>query len=235
MPKIELITFDLDDTFWDIRSVIINAERNSRKWAEDRIGAKISWGTFDDFMNIRNQLLKDDASLEYDLGMLRKKIMKHHTHSYFKSSNDLDQFIEEAYSFFLTERHKVIFYDDVLEVLEGLSPNYALGVLTNGNASVDQLGIGHLFNFSISSMDVRGNKPDPEHFLMAKDQSGVDFRNMLHVGDHPVNDIMGARDLGINTMWFNSQNLEWKLDGSPPIEFNHWSQFTNLLLSNYEQ
>ena len=30
MPKIELITFDLDDTFWDIKSVIIGAEKNYR-------------------------------------------------------------------------------------------------------------------------------------------------------------------------------------------------------------
>ena len=30
MSKIELITFDLDDTFWDIKNTIINAEKNSK-------------------------------------------------------------------------------------------------------------------------------------------------------------------------------------------------------------
>ena len=73
MSEINLITFDLDDTFWDIRSTIINAENNSRKWAEDRIGKKIEWGTFEDFMKIRSELVKKDPSLEYDLGMLKKK------------------------------------------------------------------------------------------------------------------------------------------------------------------
>ena len=73
MTKIKLITFDLDDTFWDIRDTIINAEMNSRKWSEDKIGEKIEWGTFEDFMKIRNELVKKDSSLEYDLGMLRKK------------------------------------------------------------------------------------------------------------------------------------------------------------------
>ena len=29
MSKIELITFDLDDTFWDIKDTIINAEKNN--------------------------------------------------------------------------------------------------------------------------------------------------------------------------------------------------------------
>ena len=83
MSKIELITFDLDDTFWDIRSTIINAENNSRKWAEDKIGEKIDWGTFEDFMKIRSELVKEDSTLEYDLGMLRKKTIAHHTKKFF--------------------------------------------------------------------------------------------------------------------------------------------------------
>ena len=35
------LVFDLDDTFWDVRSVIVSAEKHSRKWVEDRIGKKI--------------------------------------------------------------------------------------------------------------------------------------------------------------------------------------------------
>ena len=46
MPEIKLITFDLDDTFWDIKSTIINAEINSRKWIEDRIKKKNRVGNF---------------------------------------------------------------------------------------------------------------------------------------------------------------------------------------------
>ena len=62
MSKIQLITFDLDDTFWDIKSTIINAEINSRKWSESRIGEKIDWGTFEDFMQIRSDLVKKDPT-----------------------------------------------------------------------------------------------------------------------------------------------------------------------------
>ena len=234
MSEINLITFDLDDTFWDIRSTIINAENNSRKWAEDRIGKKIEWGTFEDFMKIRSELVKKDPSLEYDLGMLRKKTIAHHTKKFFKETKDLNEFIEDAYFFFLEQRHKVTFYDDVIAVLEELSAEYKLGVLTNGNADVNKLGIGHLFDFSISSMDVKSNKPDRAHFVKAHELSQVDFKNILHVGDHPVNDIVGARELGINTMWFNLNNLNWEIDESPPIQFNKWSQFINLVKKSYD-
>ena len=233
MPEIKLITFDLDDTFWDIKSTIINAEINSRKWIEDRIKKKIEWGTFDDFLEIRNELIKENPSLDYDLGLLRKKIISYHTQKYFKSQKDLDEFIEEAYMFFLEERHKIEFFDGVIPVLEKLSLNYKLGVLTNGNADIKKLGIDHMFDFSVSSMDVKSNKPDQGHFIRAKELSQINFHNTLHVGDHPVNDVYGARKLGINVMWFNLNNLVWDIDENPPIQFKKWSDFVNLLEENY--
>ena len=233
MPEIKLITFDLDDTFWDIKSTIINAEINSRKWIEDRIKKKIEWGTFDDFLEIRNELIKENPSLDYDLGLLRKKMISYHTQKYFKSQKDLDEFIEEAYMFFLEERHKVEFFDGVIPVLEKLSLNYKLGVLTNGNADIKKLGIDHMFDFSVSSMDVKSNKPDQGHVIRAKELSQINFHNTLHVGDHPVNDVYGARELGINVMWFNLNNSVWDIDENPPIQFKKWSDFVNLLEENY--
>ena len=233
MPKIKLITFDLDDTFWDIKSTIVNAEINSRKWIEDRIKRKIEWGTIDDFLKIRNELIKDNPPLNYDLGLLRKKIISYHTQKYFRNQKDLDEFIEEAFMFFLEERHKVEFFDDVITVLEKLSSKYKLGVLTNGNADIKKLGIDHMFEFSLSSMDVKSNKPDQGHFVKARELSQISFQNTLHVGDHPVNDVYGARELGINVMWFNLNNLVWDIDDNPPIQFKNWSEFINLLEENY--
>jgi putative hydrolase of the HAD superfamily len=121
----------------------------------------------------------------------------------------------------------------VVSVLEQLSAEYKLGVLTNGNADVNKLGIGHLFDFSISSMDVKSNKPDKAHFVKAHELTQIDFKNTLHVGDHPVNDVLGARELGINTIWFNLNNLNWEIDEYNPIQFNRWSQFINLVESTY--
>ena len=36
--KIELITFDLDDTLWDNMPTIRKAEIDTRKWIEDKVG-----------------------------------------------------------------------------------------------------------------------------------------------------------------------------------------------------
>ncbi len=233
MSKIKLITFDLDDTFWDIKNTIIRAEKNSRKWVEKKIGEEIDWGTFEDFIKIRNNLIKKDSSLEYDLGLLRKKIIAHHTKKYFKNKNDLNIFIDNAFEYFLKERHKITFYDDVQSVLEELSRKYKLGVLTNGNADINKLEIGHMFDFSISSIDVKSNKPEQNHFLKAQELSKVDFENTLHVGDHPINDILGARKLGIEVMWFNLKKIDWVIDANPPIQFTKWSEFIEIFEINH--
>ena len=155
------------------------------------------------------------------------------TKKFFKDTKALNEFIEDAYIFFLGERHKVTFYEDVITVLEKLSSQYKLGVLTNGNADVHKLGIGHLFDFSVSSIDVKSNKPAQGHFVKARELSQVDYKNTLHVGDHPINDVLGARELGINTAWFNLNNQDWDIDENPPIQFNKWSQFINLVKNNY--
>ena len=106
-------------------------------------------------------------------------------------------------------------------------------MLTNGNADVNKLGIGHLFDFSISSIDVKSNKPDQGHFCRAREISQVNFEDTLHVGDHPINDVLGARKLGINTLWFNLNDANWDLDENPPIQFKKWSEFTDILEKNY--
>ena len=43
--RIKAITFDLDDTFWDVKPVLINAEMKTRKFIEDII-VPLEWGSW---------------------------------------------------------------------------------------------------------------------------------------------------------------------------------------------
>ena len=59
--KIKMITFDLDDTLWDNRPTITNAEIETRKWIEDKVGS-INWGDLNDFLLLREALIEKDES-----------------------------------------------------------------------------------------------------------------------------------------------------------------------------
>ena len=65
-----MITFDLDDTLWDNRPTITNAEIETRKWIESRVGS-INWGDLNDFLLPREALIEKDKSIAWDISKLR--------------------------------------------------------------------------------------------------------------------------------------------------------------------
>ena len=73
--KYKLITFDLDDTFWDIAPVIIKAERDTREWLRQKVES-MEWESMNEFMGIREDLTKTLPSFELDICLLRKQIYK---------------------------------------------------------------------------------------------------------------------------------------------------------------
>ena len=105
--SIKVITFDLDDTFWDITPVIIRAEVETRKWIEQQLDSDIEWGNLEEFINLRERLIAENHSLEYDLSALRKASLKYHVHKFFKNKIDLDNFVNEAFGIFFNYRQQV--------------------------------------------------------------------------------------------------------------------------------
>ena len=141
MKKIKLITFDLDDTFWDIGPVIINAELSTRKWLEKKVGA-VEWGDMESFLALRKDLAEKDQSFYWDLGKLRREIFRVKLAPITSNEKELNSLVDESFKYFLDKRHEIIFYDGVINALKDLSTRYQLGVLTNGNA--DTVSYTHL-------------------------------------------------------------------------------------------
>lgn len=52
-------------------------------------------------------------------------------------------------------------------------------------------------------------KPDPKIFTMAIEVLGVSPEQCIYVGDHPVNDIQGAANIGMGAIWLKV-NQPWK-------------------------
>ena len=52
---------------------------------------------------------------------------------------------------------------------------------------------------------------------------------MLHIGDHQTNDVYGAHQLGIKTIWFNRKNDDWTLDMTQPETLYNWKDSIDLI------
>ena len=96
------------------------------------------------------------------------------------------------------------------------------------------IGIGKFFKFNISSKDVNANKPNKNHFQKAVELLGVSKEEILHIGDHKINDMLGAISYGVKALWFNPDKEDWDLDNiKKPSEFNSWQGVTEKINNFY--
>ena len=91
--------------------------------------------------------------------------------------------------------------------------------MTNGgtktqNTKVDLLDIRGLLDVIIVSKKVECRKPEPETFQIALTQAKSDTDETWFVGDHQINDVKGARDVDITTVWMTGSH-DWP-DSKPP-------------------
>ena len=121
----------------------------------------------------------------------------------------------QAFKIFIKARHEVTLFDYTVPLLSSLSKNYRLGVLTNGNADVNRIGLGEYFDFSFASDQLNASKPQRDHFDAAENHCNCRAENMLHIGDHPRKDVQAAIDYGWYSIWVNFDNTQWKGRGEP--------------------
>ncbi|MEE9327642.1 MAG: HAD family hydrolase [Cocleimonas sp.] len=203
---IKCVAFDLDNTLWDIDPVIEKAEQRFYQWLNSyypKITRKYS-----DRALIKHRMAymqSQPETLRHDLTLLRKSWMKH-----LADDVGLDySFVENGFEIFWLARNEVTFYTDALETLENLSKRYTLGVISNGNASVHHIGIGHLFDYALSSEVAGVAKPHQDIFHQAQKLSNVEAHETVYVGDDPRCDIVGAQNTGMKAIWYNPTLKPW--------------------------
>ena len=230
--KIRMITFDLDDTLWDNVPTITKAEIETRKWIENKVG-KINWGDLNDFLNLREELIKEDESIKWDISKLRKEIFRRKL-AHITPEKYRNKLVEDAFAVFISRRHEVMLFDGVEVALKQLSKNFLLGVLTNGNADIFRFNIGKYFSFSVSSLEAKNSKPNRAHFDKAIEiMENIKFDEILHIGDHQVNDILAAYNLGIESLWFNNNESTWDQNFPKPDEFSSWEHLPEIVNNKY--
>ncbi len=93
------------------------------------------------------------------------------------------------------------------ETLQNLrDKGYLLGVLTNGythiqNRKLDVSGLRPLLDYAMITGDENIQKPHPEAFRRMALRLGVHPADCVYVGDNPINDVQGARSVGMQAVF----------------------------------
>ena len=232
---IAAVVFDLDDTLWPIAPVILRAEKAMAGWIRDNAPEVAARWDVNTLKLLRASLVAANPAIAKDVMALRRGTIL----AAFGECGGSQTQAEEAFEFFRSERQKVEFYPDALPALERLSKRFRLGVISNGFASVEAIGIAHHFETVVSAHEVGTSKPDPLIYQACIERMGLAPERMLYVGDDPANDIIGPQTAGLNAAWINRAGDAWpetlggsgSSPGTPVNQFRDLEALANWLLA----
>ena len=127
-------------------------------------------------------------------------------------------------------------YDGAREVLEELSENASLAMVTNGlgevqRVRIERLGLDDFFDAIVISAEVGAAKPGKEIFEITFDALGSpELDTAVMVGDNLSSDIEGGIGYGIATCWYNPKQLSRTSDADIAHEIRDLSELLPLVV-----
>lgn len=97
------------------------------------------------------------------------------------------------------------------KILKQLSQQCKVALISNFthaaviHKSLRRLGINPFFNVVAVSQEVGWRKPSPKIFEDALNRLGIKAEEAVYIGDSPIEDIKGAKDAGLKTIFVQSQ------------------------------
>jgi len=201
---IRLITFDLDDTLWDVRPALEAAEAAQWSYLSTRFPSlALATTPQEQIADLRRTLLGEKPELMHRISLFRQSFIERLLQHHDVPGDEAESAASEAFAAFLSQRHKVVLYPNAQSVLNTLGRQFQLGALTNGNADVRKTQIGSCFDYVWRAEEFGVSKPDPALFHRAFEQAGVSANEVIHIGDCHDNDVSGAVSAGAKAIWFN--------------------------------
>jgi len=161
---------------------------------------------------LREQVAADRPDLAHDFTAQRKLSLA-------QALAEVDEdpaLADAAFDAFHAARNTVELYPDVLDALPRLAARTPLAALTNGNADLRAIGLHERFVFALGAREHGAAKPDAGIFHAACDRLGLAPHEVLHVGDDPEHDVLGAHRAGLRTCWINRRGIRWSHPEAAP-------------------
>lgn len=142
--------------------------------------------------------------------------------------------VERDYEVFLGDGHELI--PGAEAALRYLYDRYPLYVVTNGFAQVQRsrlrlAGIAGLMRDCFISEEIGAQKPKKEFFDRCFERMDPEVRpsEILLIGDSLTSDILGAKNAGLSSCWFNPKGLRNESGILPDHEIHMLSELKNFL------
>jgi putative hydrolase of the HAD superfamily len=230
LKKYKHIFFDLDHTIWDF-------ERNSKETLSELYEkynlSSLGVPAFEIFIKAysdRNFIMWD----QYRQGIINKEILREKRFSYTLKDLGLNENLlpgSFATDYVAAGPTKTYLFPFVTELLDYLHSKYQLHIITNGFEEVQFIklnssGLEKYFKEIITSEGAGYKKPDRNIFYYSLNKSGASIDNSIMIGDSLESDIIGARDVGIDQVYFNPKgtNHSEKIT----YEIQCWSELKNI-------
>ena len=205
MNDIRTITLDLDDTLWAIHPVIKRAEERLYAWIGENFPRITQQFEPADIWKVRSEVVAEHSERAHDLTFLRRTVLSRIG----QAAGYDDSYVDDAFAVFDEARNDVTLFPEARPALVSLRKRFTLIAVTNGNADLERIGIRDLFDGVVSATMAGAAKPERPIFDMAVAVGGASAIQTVHVGDHPLYDVYGARDAGLRTVWVNRNGDEW--------------------------
>lgn len=228
LSQIKAITLDLDDTLWPVRPTIARAEEVLQAWLADHAPATAKLCLQPEIKrNIRLEVNQKHPDKAHDLSFLRREAIRESL----LRAGDAPHLADVAFEVFFAERQNVVLYEGVSAALARLAARYPLVSLSNGNADVFRTEAAPYFRASVSARLVGVAKPDKRIFRVAAEQLNLPAESILHLGDDPTTDVLGALNAGMQTAWINTQGHDWPHEEPQPLTVGHLAELCDHLLA----
>lgn len=205
LTNIEHIFFDLDHTLWDF-------DRNSALAFKEVFEKEKIELDVDDFLKVYMPI-NFKYWEQYRNNTVTKEVLRYgrlkdsFDHLKFEAQDTTINLIADAYIEYLPNNNFLL--EGSLEILDYLSQNYKLHIITNGFEQVQHKkmrnsSILDYFETITTSEDAGEKKPHPLIFEKALKKSGAQPSNSVMIGDNLEADIIGAHQFGMHVIHLNT-------------------------------
>lgn len=232
LQPVKALTFDLDDTLYDNRPVIRRAEQAMHDWLA--AFHPCSHGVSkQDWAALKHRLAQADPGLKHNVTLWRHQLLKIGLMQLGYLERRAELAAQHGIDVVLTVRNQVDVPRETHRVLAQLAQRVPLLAITNGNVDADKIGLGQYFSRVLVAGRDGFAKPEPDMFAQATALLGLAPQSILHVGDHLVTDVGGAKLSGFQACWYNDQgrqlNNEPKIRCLPDVEISQLKRLLDLI------